>query len=102
MRQLEKERFTVQEEMLGTYRMFIDGLEKSINLLERQIDEAAEMAEICTDEWCNATEHVIDDLHKALFSISEPHSTPKEYSKKLSQLRTRIRDLYLKYKSVKK
>jgi len=36
------------------------------------IEEAKKLAGVCTNEWCEAIEHVIDDLNNALFSISEP------------------------------
>jgi hypothetical protein len=75
-------------------------MEESLDLLEQGIKEAAEMAKMCTDEWCEATEHVIDDLGNALFSISEPHWSSEEDSKKLKELKKRVHRLYSGYKSV--
>ena len=60
------------------------------------------MTRICTDEWCLATENVLDELAKVIFAISEPRWLSKEDSKKLSGLRHRIHDLYAQYKAVKK
>ena len=68
--------------------------------MEEGINEAAEMTDTCTSEWCEATEHVIDELSNSLFSISEPHWSSAEDSKKIKKLRKRIHDLYAKYKSV--
>lgn len=99
MRQVERE-FHVRNEMIMAYSTFMDGLEKAINLLDKDIAEAAEMSEICTDEWCTATEHVIDDLHKSLYSISEPRGSSEDVSHRLGALRHRLRDLYVKYKAV--
>ena len=72
----------------------------ALNILEKDLDEAAEMSEKCTGEWCEATEHVIDELSNSLFSISEPRWSSEEDSKKLKALKRRIHDLYAKYKSV--
>jgi hypothetical protein len=72
----------------------------STNLLEQDITEAAEMGKICTDEWCLATEHTLDELANMIFSISEPRWATNEDSQKIKNLRHRVHDLYAKYKSV--
>jgi hypothetical protein len=90
----------LQDNVLESWREQIRSLEESLELLEGGIKEAAEMADICTDEWCQATEHVIDDLSNSVFSISEPHWAPEEDSKKLKDLRKRIHSMYSRYKAV--
>jgi hypothetical protein len=90
----------VQENVLESWREQLRSLEESLVLLEGGIKEAAEMANICTDEWCQATEHVLDDLNNALSSISEPHWAPEEDSRKLKDLKKRIHRLYSGYKAV--
>ena len=62
----------IQKEVVEGWRVFVNNLEKGLDMLEEDIDEAAQMAEACTAEWCQATEHVIDELSNSLFSISEP------------------------------
>lgn len=89
----------MEETMVLAHREFMTNLEKTIDLLGQDIDEATEMTQICTDEWCNATEDVIDELHKCIYSISEPRWLTAEDSKKISQLRRRVHDLYAKHKS---
>ena len=81
------------------WRTFISNMEESLDVVEKGIDEAAEMSGICTSEWCEATEHVIDDLSNAVFSISEPRWASKEDSRKIKELRKRLHDLYAKYKA---
>jgi len=56
------------------------------------------MSQKCTGEWCEATEHVIDELSKSLFAISEPRWSSEEDSKKLKTPKRRVHDLYGKYK----
>lgn len=75
-------------------------MEESLNRLESGIKEASEMAEVCTAEWCEATEHVIDELSNQLFSISEPRWASQEDSNKIKALKRRIHDLYSNYKEV--
>jgi hypothetical protein len=89
----------IQKEVVEGWRVFVNNLEKGLNILEEDIDEAAKMADECTAEWCQATEHVIDELSNSLFSISEPSWSSDEDSKKIKKLRRRLHDLYAKYKA---
>jgi hypothetical protein len=90
-----------EKETLDAWRTFVDSLDKSLAHLERDLTEAEEMRDICTDEWCQATEHYIDDIGNALFSISEPRWSSKEDSKKIKDLKRRLHDIYAKYKGVR-
>jgi len=89
----------VFHEMKKSWKTHIKSMEKSIKLLEKHIAEASEMADICTDEWCEATEHVIDELSNALYSISEPKWSDEEDNKKIKELKRRVHDLYANYKA---
>ncbi len=90
----------IQSNVLESWRQLLCNMRESIDSLEKGIAEAMEMREVCTDEWCVATEHVIDDLSNALFSISEPRWASDEDSRKLKELRWKMHELYAKYKSV--
>jgi len=92
----------IQNKVVQSWRDHLSNMEESLNILEKGINEAAEMTEICTDEWCTATEHVMDNLSNELFSISEPAWAPEEDSKKLKELKRRLHDLYAEYKSTAK
>ena len=90
----------IQREMANAWGIYLAALGKSLALLEKSIEEAQSMAHECTNEWCEATEHVIDDIANALFSISEPRWLDKEQSKKLKQLKHKVHDLYADYRGV--
>jgi hypothetical protein len=92
----------MEDAMLYAHKNFMNNLEKSLDILTLELKEAKGMTSICTDEWCNATESYIDDMHKNLYSISEPRWLPKEDSRRLKELRTRIRDLYREFAHVAK
>lgn len=80
--------------MNEAWSSYIENLSQSLDQLEKDIDEAKEMKQECSDEWCQATEHVIDELHKAAFSIHEPPFTDDQVSDRLRKLKGRIRDVY--------
>ncbi len=90
----------IGSEMETAWSVFAQSLEKSIRLLDADIKEAKHMAAKCTDEWCAATEHVIDELSNALFSISEPRWSDAAVSKKIKELKHRVHDLYADYRQV--
>ena len=90
------------ESFNNAHRDFINSLDESLNILEGNINEAAEIGSICTNEWCNATEDILDEVAKFVYSISEPRWISDEDSKIIKQLRVRVHDLYAKFKSVKK
>ena len=90
---------SIQDSFIEAWRGFIDNMEKSLDILEKGIDEATEMLNICTSEWCEATEHVIDELSNSLFSISEPRWSSDEDSRKIKDLKERVHNLYAKYKT---
>lgn len=92
----------IQMQMSQAWNDFVQQMEKSIDMLEENINEANEMTNICTDEWCQATEHVIDDLANSLFSISEPRGSSDADSQKIKDLKRRVHDLYANYRDVYK
>jgi len=90
----------LQQEYVSAWRTYVQGLEKAIVKLESDIREASQMADACTSEWCQATEHVVDELSNALFSISEPRWANAEDSAKIKRLKRKVHDLYADYRSV--
>ena len=94
---LQKE---MADSFLANHREFMTNLDKSLDLIEHDLDEARDIDKICTGEWCQAVETTFDELAKYLYSISEPRWVSDSDSKKLSGMRHRLHDLYAKYKSV--
>lgn len=90
----------IRSEMEKSWNDFMDGLERSIALLEQGIEDAKEVAAVCTDEWCTATEHSFDDINNALFSISEPRWADAETTQRIRALKRRMYDLYVNYRGV--
>ena len=89
----------IRKEVVEGWKVFVDNLEKSLGLLEKEIDFTSKMADACTLEWCQATEQVIDEISNSLFSISEPSWASDEDTGKLKKLKRRVHDLYAKYRS---
>jgi hypothetical protein len=90
----------IRESVVENWRMFLRNMEASLDRVEEDINEASTLAGVCTSEWCEATEHVIDELGNQLFSISEPRWASEEDSRKLKALKRRVHDLYANYTQV--
>ena len=94
-----------QQEMVESFQMahrnFMENLKGSMDLLEHDINEAKQIDDICTGQWCVAIESSLDELSKYIYSISEPRWMSDQDSRKLREMRTRIHDIYAKYRSVK-
>ena len=90
----------LQKDTLEAWGHYMTALENSIRNLEADIEEAADMSDRCTSEWCEATEHVIDEINDALFTISEPRWASKEDPDRIKALKRRVRELYAAYKGV--
>ena len=88
----------MEQAMLMAHRQFLTGLEQTIGMLEDDLDQVKDLSEVCTDEWCKSTEDFIDYLHKSIYSISEPRWADKEDSRKIHELRDRVKDLYVHFK----
>ncbi len=88
-----------EKDSLNAWRNYVSALEKAIDRLEGDLKEAAQMRTVCTDEWCRATEHVIDEIGNALFSISEPRWSTAKDSRRIQTMKHRLHDLYARYKS---
>ena len=85
--------------MVEGWRVFLSQLEKSLDLLEKEIDFTSKMVNACTLEWCQAREETLDDISNSLFSISEPAWISNEDSRKLKALKRKVHDVYAKYKA---
>lgn len=74
---------------------FTESLHGSLVRLEEIIDDVAEVSAVCTDEWCEAANCMLDEATVAAFAISEPHWASEEDSRKLKELKKRLHDLHV-------
>lgn len=90
----------MEQNMLMAHREFIAGLEKTLDMLKDDINEVEGLKGECTDEWCKSREDFLDYVHKSIYSLSEPRWAEKEDSQKITELRRRVKDLYVHFKGV--
>ena len=89
----------VRKQIFEGWKVFVENLEESLDLLEKEVDFTSKMVDACTVEWCEATERAMDEISNSLFSISEPSWLSDEDSKKLKALKRKVHEVYAKYKA---
>ena len=52
---------------------FSNCFQDSLKRLEEMVDDVADLREVCTGEWCEATECLLGEATIAAFAVSEPH-----------------------------
>lgn len=90
---------TIERERAEAWRIYLKSLENYLNQEEKAVDRASQLSSTCTDEWCETTEEVIEELCKAIFSVSEPRWITPDDAQRIKRLKRRAQDLYAKYKS---
>ncbi len=87
----------MEKSMLLAHRNFMENLEKSLAILEEEIGDVKALRVVCSHDWRMMTEQMIDELHKYIFSISEPRFAEEEDHQRLKELRKRMKDLYIDF-----
>ncbi|MFW6323909.1 MAG: hypothetical protein ACOC0U_02495 [Desulfovibrionales bacterium] len=98
---VRKPHMKVHQTMEEWWRMHISNMEEAINNLEEEITDAKETQDICTDEWCDATEHALDEIANQIYHIHEPTFSSNEDTKKIKDMKKRLHDIYYQYRQVK-
>lgn len=79
------------------WNTYMSNLETAIQKMQKDIEEAKGMQDVCTSEWCNVTEHAIDELHNAVYSIHEPKFLEKDCTDRIKDLRKKVKQLYVEF-----
>jgi hypothetical protein len=95
---VRKPHMVVKETLDDAWRTYLDNLDKALGVIEQQVREAKEVRDICTDEWCEATEHAIEELNDQVTHIHEPWFTTKEDSQRIKAMKKRLREIFYEYK----
>lgn len=83
-----------------SWDIYSDSFENSLERLEEILDDVSDLRQVCSDEWCEATECLLGEATIMAFAISEPHWASEEDSRRLRDLKRRIHNLHLNRKPV--
>jgi len=90
----------IQEHVVEDWRIFLHGMERSMDMLEQDIRQSASAREDCTAAWREEIEHVVEELSSHLFAINEPRLCSDSDSRNLRALRRRLRELVARYQTI--
>ncbi|SRR6056297_3513058 len=82
------------------WKSYLNKLDDSLTKLEKHITDTGKKTDYCTEDWCLATENVLQDLFHTLFTLHVPKTASKEDDHRLAQLRQRAQNLYGQFKTV--
>jgi len=77
---------------------YLDALQQVLNNLETEV-EAAESKSYCTEDWCRATEKILEDFFHLIFSLHVPSFIQEHESEKLYNLKKKVQRLYTRFRS---
>ena len=89
----------VRREVYEGRKAMLEKVESGLDSIEKEVTNTSKMLDACTLEWCQSTEHALDEVSNSLFSISEPSLSSEEDSRKLKALKRRVHDIYAHYKA---
>lgn len=95
-----KQQKEMTESFVMAHREFMEGLENSFKIIERDLNGARDFDDQCTGEWCAEVEGNIDELAKFVYSISEPRWLSAKDSAVIHDMRLRIHDIYAKFRGI--
>ncbi len=84
----------IQELLVGSQKNYMDNLEKAIEKIKNEIDEATTVEKAGHPEWQRSIGGYIDELHRVVFALAEPRYGSEEDHQKIMELRRKVKDLY--------
>ncbi len=90
----------MQEKLVTIQKDYIDTLEQAVKRLEDEISEASDVEHAGHPEWEKSIEGYIDELHAIIFSLPEPRYGHEDLHHKITDLRKRIKNLYVDFKKM--
>mgnify|MGYP000046420170 FL=1 len=76
---------------------YLDTMDESLDILEKELESAEKDSQICTLEWCQSTERVIADLVHVIYNMHVPKWISEESAARLQEQKKRVHNLYAKF-----
>jgi len=79
---------------------YLDTMDESLDILEKELESAEKDSQICTLEWCQSTDAVIADLVHVIYNMHVPNWISNESAARLQEQKKRVHNLYAKFLSL--
>lgn len=76
---------------------YLDALDESLEILEKELATAKKDSQICTLEWCESTEAIIADLVHVIYNLHVPKWISRESADRLKEQKKRVHNIYAKF-----
>jgi hypothetical protein len=94
---MEAAKKRIESDTMASWSAYISTLEQALLQMEKSIENSISVPSVCTNEWCESVEEVIDELTDAIYSLNVPRWADKEQISRVNFLKKRARDIYAKY-----
>ena len=76
---------------------YLDALDESLDILEKELATAEKDSQICTLEWCQSTEEIIADLVHVIYNLHVPKWVSAESADRLKEQKKKVHNIYAKF-----
>lgn len=76
---------------------YLDALDESLDILDKELASAEKDSQICTLEWCQSTEEIIADLVHVIYNLHVPKWVSAEAAARLKEQKKRVHNIYAKF-----
>jgi hypothetical protein len=85
------------EKIERIWTSYLQALEESLDILDKELATAEKDSQVCTIEWCTSTEELIADLVHVIYNLHVPKWISKESADRLKEQKKRIHNLYARF-----
>ena len=97
---MEAAKKRIESDTMASWAAYLSTLEQALHQMEKSIENSISVPSVCTNEWCESVEEVIDELTDAIYSLNVPRWADKEQIERVKTLKKKARDIYAKYTQV--
>ena len=94
---MEEAKKRIEKDTMASWAAYLSTLEQALRQMEKSIDNSISTPSVCTNEWCESVEEVIDELTDAIYALNVPRWADKEQTKRVKALKKKAREVYAKY-----
>ena len=85
------------EKIDSIWTKYLDALDESLDILEKELASAEKDSQICTLEWCQSTEEIIADLVQVIYNLHVPKWVSPDSAARLKEQKKRVHNIYAKF-----
>lgn len=95
---MEAAKKRIESDMMASWAAYVSTLEQALLQMEKSIENSMSVPSVCTNEWCDSVEEVMDELTGAINSLSVPRWADQVQVERVKILMRKARDVFATYR----